>query len=74
MPSIAQSLDYRVDVGIIFIRLVRNACHDSIKLWRKNTKLINNDFLRFHAIGGNKTQDIYARGHSACGDSICRVS
>jgi hypothetical protein len=29
MPAIAQSLDYRVDVGIIFIRLVRNACHYS---------------------------------------------
>ena len=39
MPSIAQSLDYRVDVGISFIRLVLYACHSIQKLWRKDTKL-----------------------------------
>ena len=27
MPAIAQSLDYRIDTGIVFIGLVRNVCH-----------------------------------------------
>ena len=46
MPSIAQSLDYRVDVGISFIRLVLYACHSVLKLWRKDTEILGFDETR----------------------------
>ena len=38
MPAIAQSFDYRVDVGMVFIGLVRNACHGSLNCGAKIVK------------------------------------